>query len=549
MILNKITSVILLFLITVNLFIAVDEETHALSPQTLYVGGEGIGNYSSIQEAINDAWSGDIIYVYPGVYRETILVNKAITLRGTGEGVVVNGEEEGSVIVITADSVTLEGLKVEGSGRNQTDFDNSSGIFIEANLTRIINITITNNQLGVYIKNGHGNIVDKCTVEENQAGLNLYRSDNNRISNARIANNPLYGVSLQQSHRNMISNCSILNHESLGIGIGASSCNTIRYNIFQNNQYGIRIFRTMENTSKNNRIYENDFIESAVIDNCENIWNSSSHGNYWWNYIGLDEDNNGIGDTPYDIPGGLNKDYYPLMNPIFKMEAENKPPVADFTYQPQYPYTFEAIHFIDQSIDPDGEIVSWKWDFGDGYTSTERNTTHFYRVNGSFKVTLEVIDNNGSKDNVVKTIVVKEPTLTVEIMEPSDGETVNGTIIVRGEARSSNGVIERVEIQIDSNPWIEADGTTNWSYQWDTRGFSNGEHEFKARSYDGERYSPITSIKVNIYNVGETSGNKEVEKINGQDKGRKDKGLFLFYVIITIIIVVGSISIIAVVRR
>jgi len=38
------------------------------SSKTLYVGGNGVGNYSSIQDAIDSASDGDTVYVYSGIY-------------------------------------------------------------------------------------------------------------------------------------------------------------------------------------------------------------------------------------------------------------------------------------------------------------------------------------------------------------------------------------------------------------------------------------------------------------------------------------------------
>ena len=49
---------------------------------TLYVGGSGEGNYSKIQDAIDNSSNGDTVYVYNGIYYEFILINKQITLRG-----------------------------------------------------------------------------------------------------------------------------------------------------------------------------------------------------------------------------------------------------------------------------------------------------------------------------------------------------------------------------------------------------------------------------------------------------------------------------------
>jgi len=47
-----------------------------------YVGGTGLENYSRIQDAIDDASGGDTVFVYSGVYNESILLNKSITLLG-----------------------------------------------------------------------------------------------------------------------------------------------------------------------------------------------------------------------------------------------------------------------------------------------------------------------------------------------------------------------------------------------------------------------------------------------------------------------------------
>lgn len=47
------------------------------------------------------------------------------------------------------------------------------------------------------------------------------------------------------------------------------------------------------------------------------------------------------------------------------------------------------------SIDPDGVIVSYLWDFGDGTTSTSQNPVHTYTVPGDYVATLTVTDDQG----------------------------------------------------------------------------------------------------------------------------------------------------------
>ena len=49
-----------------------------------------------------------------------------------------------------------------------------------------------------------------------------------------------------------------------------------------------------------------------------------------------------------------------------------------------------------------GDIVSWLWDFGDGYTSEEQNPTHIYETAGNYTVTLTVIDSDESTSTETK---------------------------------------------------------------------------------------------------------------------------------------------------
>uniref|UniRef100_A0A7C1CFC2 PKD domain-containing protein n=1 Tax=Thermofilum adornatum TaxID=1365176 RepID=A0A7C1CFC2_9CREN len=90
-----------------------------------------------------------------------------------------------------------------------------------------------------------------------------------------------------------------------------------------------------------------------------------------------------------------------------KVEAENSPPIVDFSYSPPLPLAGEAVSFIDKSYDPDGNIVLWHWDFGDGTTSSDRNPTHVYVSPGTYTVTLTVRDNKGTEKSIIKIIQVE----------------------------------------------------------------------------------------------------------------------------------------------
>ncbi len=70
----------------------------------------------------------------------------------------------------------------------------------------------------------------------------------------------------------------------------------------------------------------------------------------------------------------------------------NKPPRAEFEVQCQ---ELRCV-FADRSGDEDGGVVSWRWDFGDGATSSERNPSHSYAAPGRYDVLLVVTDDDGA---------------------------------------------------------------------------------------------------------------------------------------------------------
>lgn len=94
----------------------------------------------------------------------------------------------------------------------------------------------------------------------------------------------------------------------------------------------------------------------------------------------------------------------------------NQPPVADFTAQCDFfgnacnvVGAFAAYDFLGwSSQDPDGEIVSYHWDFGDGesVTSTFADTSHRFLASGEYLVTLTVTDDGGLTSSTSQTLVI-----------------------------------------------------------------------------------------------------------------------------------------------
>src|SRR6056297_282902 len=121
--------------------------------------------------------------------------------------------------------------------------------------------------------------------------------------------------------------------------------------------------------------------------------------------------------------------------------SANETPVADFTINPSPAATNEVVTFDGSfSMDTDGTIDSYAWDFGDGTTqaaSANSSTTHSYTAIGPYTVALTVADNLGAMNTTTKMIVVSAPTVNQYTITSSS--TGNGTIAPAGAVSVNEG--------------------------------------------------------------------------------------------------------------
>lgn len=228
---------------------------------------------------------------------------------------------------------------------DKDETDMSAGIWISKSSDNIVSRNqISNSSIfGIWLSfSSYGNIISEnnftrsniwlynsCNDNNISANnlvigkIDLERSDSNIISENIITNSSSGGMYLDNSDNNIISDNNIHENEA-GIVLGGSSENTVFGNTITNNTCGILVHED----SSDNSIYYNNFINNTqqAYDEGDNTWDDGypSGGNYWDDYDGddiyhgpdqdiLGADN--IGDTPYDISGGINQDNYPLMHP------------------------------------------------------------------------------------------------------------------------------------------------------------------------------------------------------------------------------------------
>jgi|GEM_PF-2019750 len=130
--------------------------------------------------------------------------------------------------------------------------------------------------------------------------------------------------------------------------------------------------------------------------------------------------------------GSAGKSYHDFIK-VYAVEKEQQPPIANFTYYPENPVVNQTITFnASSSYDPDGTIVNYEWDFGDGNvtSTTEETINHSYSEAGSYEVTLTVTDNGGATNSISNPITVLGEATTLSITPPTQEVLPNESFIV-----------------------------------------------------------------------------------------------------------------------
>jgi len=209
------------------------------SGKWLYVGGNGPGNYSTIQAALDDANYEDTIYVYSGIYYEKIELRNISSLTLIGENMwntIIDGKGKGSTVIIYTSGNIFSNFTVQHAG---PIWPSNSGIYIYGS-----NNVITHNRIvlnpGCGITCASSQTITENLIYDNEIGI-VPTSVNNNISH-----NQIY-------------------HNNIGINLWECFCdnrhpNTIRWNNISNNSIGINfdVWRNTNNIISDNIIFKNN---------------------------------------------------------------------------------------------------------------------------------------------------------------------------------------------------------------------------------------------------------------------------------------------------
>lgn len=292
-----------------------DKHSTCVNGEILYVGGSGLGNYSSVHDAYRNCSDGDTIFIYNGVYvwppgtGITVRKNNVTFCGEEMNETIMDGQEqlEHCYFIVYSDNVAFRNIRfrnpekdVIGGGPKPIWSEGHDTVIEHCYFETapggpaVFNTLIFRNNIveemlsaGVNFINTDPSPDDTYIIENNIFHCSFYANNNNQcpsVSNVFIVNNTFSGIGFGASHITnlVIRNNTFDNVENVEIGWDSSSWDLQTYNVViegnhfkQNYHWDVRPTPGMELWRSHNVTIQNNLFEgcgeSIFIYNCTNV--------------------------------------------------------------------------------------------------------------------------------------------------------------------------------------------------------------------------------------------------------------------------------------
>jgi parallel beta-helix repeat protein len=275
-------------------------------------------DFSTIQEAINNATEGDQVFVLNGTYHENVVVNKTIMLVGEDRNItIIDGNGSSFGVNVVSDDVCISGFTIRNSSGNVVQVFNVNNCNLTGNSLAqgsvgvhllnsgggcLVGNHVSSAVIGVCLKSCNGTLVEGNNVTDSQdaavlmsnsskvvadsnflsksvnQGLFLNYSSGNVVSGNMIFNNAV-GLRLQYSNGNVVTGNDATNNGLEGFSLYSSNGNNMSGNVIRYNGFGLRLTYSGNNTLRSNSILSNDVnfgVEAAALSSFTNDIDTSN---------------------------------------------------------------------------------------------------------------------------------------------------------------------------------------------------------------------------------------------------------------------------------
>ena len=232
---------------------------------------------SPLQRAIDAAAVGDTIDVPAGTYTGDLFIDKSVSLIGRGRPL-LRGSGFGSVVLIRAAGVVVEGFDIDGGGGGDLGRD-SSGIHVAARNVLIRDCGISNSLFGVYLREADGARVERTRIQgirakaagEKGSGIHVWNTNGFELTGNEIFD-VRDGIYIQSSPHGVIRR-NVARDLRYGLHYMYSDDNLFEDNVFENGDAGTAVMYSRRLTFRRNQFLRNRGFASVglLFKECDHV--------------------------------------------------------------------------------------------------------------------------------------------------------------------------------------------------------------------------------------------------------------------------------------
>jgi nitrous oxidase accessory protein len=232
---------------------------------------------SPLQARIDAARPGDTVVVEAGTYQGDLYVDRPVRLVGRGRPTLV-ASGRGSVIIVRAPDVTIEGLAIDGRLAGSLSRD-SSGIHVAAPRVTIRDVVIDRALFGIYLREADGAVVERSVIRgqpgmaagEQGSGLHVYNTHRFHLSDNDIQD-VRDGVYIQSANHGVVARNAV-RRVRYGLHYMYADDNTFEDNTFEGGAAGASIMYSKRLVFRRNRFLHNRGFASGglLLKDCEDL--------------------------------------------------------------------------------------------------------------------------------------------------------------------------------------------------------------------------------------------------------------------------------------
>ena len=237
----------------------------------------GASRPATLQARIDAASPGSTLKIPHGTYIGDLVLRKPLRLVGIGRPLLVAGGA-GTVVQIRAADVTIDGFDIDGKAKGDLG-DDSSGIHIAAPRATIRNCRIRDTLFGIYLREAHGAVVDRCTIRgipgkepgEKGSGIHVWNTNGYRLTNNDVTL-VRDGFYIQSSSNGMVKG-NVARDLRYGLHYMYSDDNAFEDNLFANGAAGAALMYSRRITFRRNRFVHNRGFASVglLLKACDDV--------------------------------------------------------------------------------------------------------------------------------------------------------------------------------------------------------------------------------------------------------------------------------------